>query len=319
MPNRKITTNTEDGAYCSVSGLLRERFHARGLTLFAPHPVKSAQAGRFRTRFRGRGVDFEEVRLYQPGDDIRSIDWRVTARTQVPHTKLYSEERERPVYLLCDQRSAMFFGSVQHFKSTLACHIASCIGWAALASGDRVGSLVFGDHSFRDSRPRRSKHAVLQLIQLLDEYNHKLNSPVAQNQPISLAQMLSDSRRIAKPGSALFVISDFTDLDSAAEKELFHLSRHLDISLIQTFDPLERRLASRTPLAVTDGEKRQLLPVQHKQFQREYEALASRRQQQLIDACTRLQIELIPVSTADDYVQTLQHRFAASTRPSRRR
>lgn len=96
MPSRRITTETTEGAYCTLGGLLRERFNARGLSLFAPHPVKSAQAGRFRTRFRGRGVDFEEVRLYQAGDDIRSIDWRVTARTQVPHTKLYSEERERP-------------------------------------------------------------------------------------------------------------------------------------------------------------------------------------------------------------------------------
>ncbi|MDO3385765.1 DUF58 domain-containing protein [Gilvimarinus sp. SDUM040013] len=307
------------GAYCSVSGLLRERFNSRDLKLFAPHPVRSAQTGRFRTRFRGRGVDFEEVRLYQAGDDIRSIDWRVTARTQVPHTKLYSEERERPVYLLCDQRSCQFFGSVQHFKSTLACHIASCIGWAALSSGDRVGSLVFGDHDFHDSRPKRSKHAVLQMIHLLEQYNRALTSPISDAQSVSLAQILSDGRRIAKPGSALFVISDFSDLDSAAEKELFHMSRHLDVTLIQVFDPLERQLASRTALAISDGDQRKLLPVHQKNFQQAFESLAQRKQQQLTDVCTRLQIELLPISTADDYVKLLRQRFTASPRMARRR
>ncbi|MDO6745731.1 DUF58 domain-containing protein [Gilvimarinus sp. 1_MG-2023] len=314
-----VNTQSADSAYCSVANLLRERFNARDLKLFAPHPVKSAQAGRFRTRFRGRGVDFEEVRLYQPGDDIRSIDWRVTARTQVPHTKLYSEERERPVYLLCDQRSPMFFGSVQHFKSTLACHLASCIGWAALGAGDRVGSLVFGDQDFRDSRPKRSKHAVLQLIRLLEQYNHQLHSPIANSNSLSLAQMLSDTQRIAKPGAALFVISDFNDLDNAAEKQLFQLSRHLDISLIHTHDPLEQQLIGNSALAVTNGTDKQLLPVNQKRFQSEYALMAADKQQQLRDTCTRLQIELIPVSTADDYATVLRHRFAGPTRHPRRR
>ena len=134
------------GAYTELAALLRCRFSAQDLKLFAHQPARSILSGGERTRCRGRGMDFEEVRLYQPGDDIRSIDWRVTARTQVAHTKIFREERERPVFMLVDQRSPLFFGSTRCFKSVLAAHIAALLGWAALANGDRLGALVFGDY-----------------------------------------------------------------------------------------------------------------------------------------------------------------------------
>merc|ERR1711916_149956 len=126
-------------------------------------------------------MEFEEVRVYQPGDDIRTIDWRVTARTQVAHTKLFQEEREKPVLLVVDQRSNMFFGSQRCFKSVYAAHIAATLGWAAIYQNDRVGALVFGDDQQRDVRPKRSKHAQLSFLQQLVEFNHKLISPVPKN------------------------------------------------------------------------------------------------------------------------------------------
>ena len=167
------------GAYTDLSQLLRLRFAAQELKLFVKRPVKSQLSGAERTRFRGRGMDFEEVRLYQAGDDVRSIDWRVTARTQVPHTKVYREERERPVFVLVDQRSPMFFGSQQCFKSVLAAHIGTNLAWAALGNSDRVGGLIFGDTQQRDIRPRRSKHAVLELLHHLQDFNRQLHTPIA--------------------------------------------------------------------------------------------------------------------------------------------
>ncbi|WP_339615019.1 DUF58 domain-containing protein [uncultured Gilvimarinus sp.] len=303
------------GAYCDMGNLLRARFAARELNLFARRPARSMQSGRLRTRFRGRGVDFEEVRLYQAGDDIRAIDWRVTARTQVPHTKLYSEERERPVYILCDQRPDMFFGSVNCFKSVLACHISALLSWAALEGGDRLGALVFNDQEFRDLRPKRSKHTVLAGLQLLQSFNHRLTSPLGSG-PLTLAQMLKDTRRIAKPGSALFIVSDLHDLDAEAEKQLFHLHRHLDITLIRTHDPLEHAISGSGQLTITNGHDRQQLPVGDKRFQRQYRELNQRREQQLSDTTARLGLEVIDISTSDDPVERLRQRFGRQQRQS---
>src|SRR4051812_1422822 len=192
------------GAYVNLANLLRLRFAAQDLKLFVKRAVKSQLNGAERTRFRGRGMDFEEVRLYQAGDDVRSIDWRVTARTQVPHTKLYREERERPVFVLVDQRAPMFFGSQRCFKSVLAAHIAANLAWAALNNSDRIGGLIFGDKAQRDIRPRRSKHAVLELLHQLREFNQQLQSPISPADSKPLSALLNDARRIAKPGCALF-------------------------------------------------------------------------------------------------------------------
>lgn len=305
------------GPYCQMEQLLRLRFAARDLNLFARRAAKSVLAGQVRTRFRGRGVDFEEVRLYQPGDDIRSIDWRVTARTQIPHTKVYSEERERPVYLVCDQRASMFFGSVNTFKSVVACHIAALLGWATLKGGDRLGALVFNDRGFEDIRARRSKHAVLQLLQTQDKYNHQLTSPLATGD-FSLAQALKDTRRIARPGSAVFIISDFADLDDASEKELFELARHLDVTLMAVSDPLEQHLSGHGTLTVTDGRERRSLPVNRRDFQAHYTRLAEARRERLALAARRLRLEVMAFSTADNPTDRLYQRFGPSSLRSKR-
>jgi uncharacterized protein (DUF58 family) len=312
-------TGQARGAYCDMANLLRARFAARELNLFARRPARSMQSGRLRTRFRGRGVDFEEVRLYQAGDDIRSIDWRVTARTQVPHTKLYSEERERPVYVLCDQRPDMFFGSVNCFKSVLACQVSALLSWAALEGGDRLGALVFNGQEFRDVRPKRSKHNVLASLQLLQSFNHQLTSPIGSGS-LSLAQMLKDTRRIAKPGSALFVVSDLHDLDAEAEKQLFQLHRHLDITLVRIHDPLEHSMSGYGDLTITNGQERQQLPVGDKHFQRQYRALRQRHEQQRNATCARLGLEVIDISTRDEPSQRLRQRFGRQQRqPSSKR
>ncbi|MEJ2419310.1 MAG: DUF58 domain-containing protein [Exilibacterium sp.] len=213
------------GAYTNLDALLRMRYVANEFTLFARRPSTAIISGSVRTRFRGRGMEFEEVRLYQPGDDIRSIDWRVTARTQVAHTKLFREEKERPVFVLVDQRASMFFGSQRCFKSVYTAHLAALLGWAALAQSDRIGALVFGNNSHRDIRPRRSKHALLELLYQIHDFNHRLNSPIAPSGSSTMADMLSDVRRISKPGSAVFLLSDFHDFDHRCEELLFQLGK----------------------------------------------------------------------------------------------
>ena len=299
------------GAYVNLANLLRVRFAAQDLRLFVKRAVKSQLNGAERTRFRGRGMDFEEVRLYQAGDDVRSIDWRVTARTQVPHTKLYREERERPVFVLVDQRAPMFFGSQRCFKSVLAAHIAANLAWAALNNSDRIGGLIFGDSAQRDIRPRRSKHAVLELLHQLQEFNQQLRSPVRSQDGKSLHALLNDARRIAKPGCALFLISDFYDYDQQCEQQLFELARHTDITLIHVFDPLEKHLQSNSRLTVSDGSSQLQLPTDETQFQQAYQNAYVQRLDFLTRSAKRLAIPLLSYATTDNLQQLLRERFAA--------
>ncbi len=299
------------GAYAQLGNLLRLRFAAKDLRLFLPKAVKSQLNGAERTRFRGRGMDFEEVRLYQAGDDVRSIDWRVTARTQVPHTKLYREERERPVFILVDQRAPMFFGSQRCFKSVLAAHIAANIAWAALSNSDRIGGLVFGDNHQRDIKPRRSKHAVLELLHQLQEFNCQLNSPVASTDSKKLASVFTDARRIAKPGCALFIVSDFHDYDTSCEQQLFELARHTDVTLIHVFDALEKQLKSNSQLTVSDGVNRLQLPTDDSNFQHAYENAYKNQVELLTHSAKRLRIPLLSYATTDNLQLMLRERFTA--------
>lgn len=299
------------GAYVELSSLLRVRFAAQDLRLFAPRAVKSQLNGAERTRFRGRGMDFEEVRLYQAGDDVRSIDWRVTARTQVPHTKLYREERERPVFVLVDQRAPMFFGSQRCFKSVLAAHIGANLAWAALSNSDRIGGLVFGDAGQRDIRPRRSKHAVLELLHQLQEFNQQLRSPVASAETKSLSLIFNDARRMAKPGCALFIVSDFHDYDQACEQQLFELARHTDVTLVHVFDPLEKQLQSNSRLTVSDGVSRLQLPTDDPRFQQAYKTAYTNHLDFITHSTKRLGIPLLSYATTDNLQQLLRERFSA--------
>jgi uncharacterized protein (DUF58 family) len=298
------------GAYTQLDQLLQTRFVARGLSLFPKRRVRSSLAGNERTHFRGRGMDFEEVRLYQAGDDIRNIDWRVTARTQVTHTKVYREERERPVLILVDQRAPLFFGSRQCFKSVLAAEIAAILAWAALDRGDRIGGMVLGDQEQRDIKARRSKHSVLEFIHQIHDFNQKLTSPFGQTSAEIINPLINDARRIAKPGSAVFIISDFHDLNEKDNASIYQLTRHTDVTLLQVHDPLESSLISSNNLSVSNGSQQILLPTNDKKFQQAFHQGFVEKQEQLQNLCKSMGIALLNFSTADDLTISMQRYFS---------
>src|SRR6056297_778379 len=199
------------GAYADLETLIALRFPARQIDIRRRRRALSQLSGGNRANVRGRGIDFDEVRSYQPGDDIRSIDWRVTARTGAAHTKLYHEEREGPVLIAVDQRTGMFFGSRCCFKSVLAAHLAALLTWSALNCGERVGGMVFSNDTHRDIRPRRSRNAALGLLSTIVDFNRRLQAPGADAGE-GFADVLAKCRRIARPGASLVIISDFDGL-----------------------------------------------------------------------------------------------------------
>lgn len=301
------------GAYAELNGLIALRFPARQLSLARRNRALSVLAGPNKSNFRGRGIDFEEVRSYQPGDDIRGIDWRVTARTGSAHTKLFREERERPLLVAVDQRSGMFFGSSHCFKSVLAAQLASLVCWAALDAGDRVGGLVFNGGEHREIRPRRSRKTVLALLSHVVEYNRALPLSEASSAG-SFASMLANLRRIARPGSSLFIISDFRGADQEhAREHLFQLAQHTEITAIACNDPLEAELPKAGRYAVTDGSQRSELNTADKGLRDTYRQHALQQRELLSKDLLRLGIPMLQATT-DRAPFTLLQQFYGDSR-----
>jgi uncharacterized protein (DUF58 family) len=285
------------GAYAPLNELIALRYPARQLALARKNRALSTLAGPNKSNFRGRGIDFEEVRNYQPGDDIRTIDWRVTARTGSAHTKIFREERERPVLVVVDQRNSMFFGSSHCFKSVLAAHLASLIAWSALNAGDRVGGLVFSGAGHQEIRPRRSRKTVLALLSQIASYNSALPLPTTDEED-SFAQMVSNLRRIARPGTSLFLVSDFRGAAQEQSREyLFELSKHTELTAVACSDPLEAKLPRAGSYAVTNGSDRSELHTADRHLRQHYQEAYQQQRETLSQDLLRLGIPMLTATT----------------------
>lgn len=285
------------GAFTRQHELFALRFRAR-LKLSVHRRSLSTLAGPIRSSMRGRGLDFDEVRAYQPGDEVRAIDWRVTARTGSAHTKLYREERERPVLIVADQRQPMFFGSRKCFKSVLAAQVAGLLAWSALRNNDRVGGFVLGPQQHIEIRPKRSKASVLKLLHTVHEFNNLLGNPAnGGDAPLSSNAALIDLRRIARPGSAVFIVSDFHDFDEDAGKQLFNLARHVEVTAVLVNDRLEQTLPPAGQYTVTDGIRRGVLNTRSKKLRANYAQQFRRRRENLRASLTRCGVPLIELQT----------------------
>lgn len=233
----------------TLIGLNRD---ARTLPLIS-NSVKAQIAGGHQSAFRGRGMEFHESRPYQPGDDIRTIDWRVTARSSRTHTKVYREERERPVLLWLDLTRSMFFGTRQCFKSVLAARLAALFAWSSVQHGDRLGYLVFSETQHVEFRPARGKRSVLHFIQQLVAHDAWTQFNEVTAGPEFGVRALTRLRQVTRPGSLVIMISDFRFLDQRCRGQLAEIARHNDVILLHTYDPFERELPGQGVYRVTDG------------------------------------------------------------------
>ena len=225
----------------SQAGLIRLAGPARAIALNVLR-VNSLQTGAYVSRFRGRGMEFDESRPYQPGDDPRSIDWRVTARSTTAYTKLFREERERPVLIAVDLRSNMHFATQGCFKSVNASRAAALLSWAAHHRGDRLGGLIFGDTTHRELKPRLGRRAALRFVHELVEHRTGCSDDSEARNEDALTQAMSALRRVARPGSLVVVISDFAGFSRAAQSYLSSVARHSEVLAVFLSDPLEREL-----------------------------------------------------------------------------
>ena len=296
---------SQPGIRISLAELIEMRHRVREVQLFSSPGRRSPLIGLHHSKLRGRGVDFDQVRVYQAGDDVRTIDWRVTARTQEPHTKLFHEERERPIFIMVEQSRRLFFGSGLMFKSVLAAQAAALIGWAALGHNDRVGGLVFGDNQHYEIKPRRSKQSLLQLLNRLVRVNQSLHTEAVADRD-SFGVALRRAREVLRPGSLVFILCDERTLSDSAEQQLALLSRHCDLLLLPLSDPLDHALPASGLLRFADRGAQLELDTLNSDLRQTYRAQGEARQARWELLAQKLRVLMIPLSTQQEMVEQLR-------------
>lgn len=298
-----MAASPRNGITVSLDELIGLRAQGIGLSLAAGRGSASPMTGAYRSVFRGRGMDFEEVRAYQPGDDIRRMDWRVTARSNRPHTKLFREERERPVLLCVDSGASMRFGTRVAFKSVQAARIAALLGWAALENHDRIGTLIFSGATSQESRPAGGKRALLRCLQLLATAT--VSDPEGERFA-SLSETVQRLRHLARHGCLVILISDFIGLDVAAEQQLAALAQHNEVLAIRIFDPLEAELPPPEQYAFSDGRHIHTLWTADVALRNRYRNEFQVRSEHLATLCREHGIRWLSLSTEQDPATELQ-------------
>ena len=306
------------GAVITLQQLLIQRHAARTLEYLMHSRSIAGISGLHLSKMRGRGIDFEEFRPYQAGDDIRLIDWRVTARTGRPFTKVFREERERPVIIAVDQTQNMYFGSQVAFKSVVAAQAAAVFCWLAIENGDRVGGLVYSDNSSALVRPKRSRRSALHLLNQVFLYNQLLQQTkdLEQQQVIDpdfkpgLASALGQIRRITKPGSTLYVISDFMTLDAKALRYLNQLARHNNVVCCLVYDVLEETLPVPGIYSITDGSHKGAINTHNSKARARYREHFKERMHYLEGELDKLQIRLVKMRTNQLVVEQIREWIA---------
>ncbi|EGF29941.1 DUF58 domain-containing protein [Rhodopirellula baltica] len=294
--------------------LLQCKADARGFSLLPRQPVGSLLAGRHASRLRGRGLSFEELRQYRQGDDIRQMDWKATARLRSPHIRVYSEERERPVLMLIDQRTPMFFGSQRAMKSVAAAELAAMGAWRSLASGDRVGGLVFNETEIAEVRPHRSQTRVLHLLHQIVRLNQELAAPSpspttpSDAAPITLNQVLENASRIARHDHLVILISDLDGADEETSRLVTRIAAHNDVLVTAVYDPLGIRLTGAPDMLASHGGRTWEIP-DHNSFPEDFQAAFGQVLSHWRSVFRSLQIPLMPLSTATPVAEQIRVLF----------
>ena len=288
-------------------------FEARGFSFLPSQPVRSVLSGRRRSRLRGRGLNFEELRHYRPGDDIRSLDWKVTNRTGKPHVRVYTEERERCVLLIVDQRTSMFFGSTHAMKSVVAAEVAALVAWRILDSGDRVGGIVFDDEQCHGIPDRRSRENVLALLRRLERSNNALR-PGRPPQPKQLANALEVAARRLAHDALVIYIGDGFGWDERAEKLVKRIALHNDFIAVNVFDPAEQELPALDRFVVSDGDLQLAVTGNRNRMRERFRTQYREDLGRMRDMLQRYGVAVIPVDTVQPPLRQLLYAIGAAPR-----
>ncbi|MCF6301053.1 MAG: DUF58 domain-containing protein [Proteobacteria bacterium] len=297
-----ISNHLDQRVVVLAKTMVEQRLYAGQFTLASLKKATSAISGMHDSRFRGRGMDYLESRVYQAGDDIRNMDWRVTARTGVAHTKLFQEERERPTHIVVDCNSSMFFGTKTQFKSVLAAKVAALLGWSSVKQGDRVGILSYGINGIHLTKPTSGKRGMMGLI------SHLVNANAATNtrQSHNLDQALQQLRTVNRPGSMIIIISDFYNLGESAKRHLIQLRKHNNVLAILTSDPFELHSPIPALYGIQNQAKSMVLDIRQNKIKQKFDHYKSLHSDQIVQNILKAGVRVLPIQTNDPVVNTLK-------------
>ena len=268
--------------------------------------VWSQLNGQHQSRHKGRGMNFAEVRPYQAGDDIRAIDWRVTARTGKTHTKLFTEEREQPVMLLIDVSSSMKFGTQLLLKSVQAAHFSSLLSWLAVSEQDRIGAIVFNGNRLYECKPTARQQGPLTVINTMIAAHQESSNDNFDGNRLSFSDALKHLHHLCPKGSEIVVLSDFYQLGDQDKRRLSQLRQHNRLQFVQIFDPLEfGHTAFNGVEFVTDDRQSTWLDFSAKSTRDSLSQQYQQHQQFIQEMCKSLAIPLHHLSAAQSLMDQL--------------
>lgn len=278
-----------------ISKVRRIEIRTKGL-------VNDLFGGEYHSVFKGRGMMFSEVREYQPGDDIRLIDWNVSARVGTPFVKIFEEERELTVYMVVDVSGSGQYGTVEKMKMELGTEIAAVLGFSAIKNNDKVGVLLFSNEVEKYIPPKKGKSHILRVIRELLYYKPKFRGT-------SINSALDFLLKVAKRRSVIFLISDF--VDSNYWTSLKMVNKKHDIIGIRLYDPSEAELPDLGLVKVMDPESEQEFWINTSRYldRIDYKNTFNNRISELQSRCKKIKFDLISISTQEDYVEPLMDFF----------
>lgn len=317
MPKEKIAIESEEDrigpaeVYVTLRDLIALQFDARGFSFLPKYAVQSVLSGRHRSKLRGRGLDFDEVRKYIPGDDIRNIDWKVTARTGSTHTKEFTEEKERPVFFIVDQSSSMFFGSKKYFKSVIAAQFAALGCWRTLDVGDRAGGVVFNDSRIDYISPKRDRRTIQRYFTLIKTQNQELKAAKVDNTDVSLNKVLQQVGEVISHDYLVVLISDLNRADQNTLRNLIRIRKNNDLIVAHITDPVEMELISEN-LTISDGEF-QTQVAQDRKLRKEFRATNVKTVERIKSDFKKYSIPYFQIDTLSDPAKQLRSVLSSNT------
>jgi uncharacterized protein (DUF58 family) len=291
-----------------LADLLRLRAAGESVRLAAPR-IRAVGAGGHLSPYKGRGVEFDESRPYQAGDDLRTIDWRVTARTGKPHTKVFREERNRPVFVWLDLRRPMLFATRGAYKGVRAADMAALIAWSAVANGDRLGGLVFSESEHHELRPSLGLRAALRFLQKIGSDSLWDPAVLDSNVETDAEHALLRLTRVARPGSLIFLLSDFRQLGADAERHLRKLAGHCELFLVQFYDPVEAELPPPGRYRILSGGRSFSIETGNEAMRVRYHDRFQARRDRLRALARFRGVHVIECATTDDARSILAQQF----------
>ena len=321
LPPRQKSKKRDPRVYADLDELVRLQFKAQGFSFLPRQPVHSILYGRHASRLRGRGLNFEELRRYVPGDDIRNVDWKATARAGEPNVRVFTEEKDRPIWLIVNQCQSMFFGSGERMKSVTAAEAAALAAWRGLANGDRIGAMVYDDVDVASFKPQRSRGQIMRMLGALVEKNHALGAEAKIRESRSGGPIINEVLRqllpLAPHDSLICLVGDGLGLNDETQELITELTAHNDLIFALVYDQMEEELPRAGTLTIGDGLRRLAFNSNSSSLQKAYIEDFQNRLENLQSISRRHAIPLLPLNTTEGVAEQLR-RLLGNVGPARR-